>query len=117
MALICLHISTFLYVLLGIGLVAFARWMPDDPEEPLSTRIVFMGAAVFCVLLAAVPEIAAMGIRRRRFWGWVLSLILFGLYVPSLFMPLGAFGLWGLLDAGSRAEMGVDSNRGTPVVT
>jgi hypothetical protein len=62
---------------------------------------------IFCALLAAVPEIAAWGIRHRRFWGWVLGVILFGLYIPSLFLPLGAFGLWGLLDRGSREEFGV----------
>jgi Ca2+/Na+ antiporter len=110
MALVCLHISTALYVLVAIALIALAKFSPDDSTAPASARILLVAIALFCLLLASVPEIAALGIRRRRFWGWVLGIILFALYVPSLFLPLGAFGLWGLLDAGSRAEMGVGSS-------
>ena len=107
MALVCLHISTVLYLLVGAAVIAFGMWIGDDPSEAISPPILFGAVGAFCIALAAVPEIAAYGIRRRRFWGWVLGLILFGLYLPSLFLPLGAFGMWGLLDPGSRAEMGV----------
>jgi hypothetical protein len=110
MATTCLHISAALYVLGAVALVGLAAWGLDDPNAPGPQGLVLVAFALFCALLAVVPEIAALGIRRRRFWGWVLGLIIFGLYIPSLFLPLGALGLWGLLDAGSRAEMGV----GTP---
>ena len=107
MAAACLHISTALYALGAAGFAAYAIWGPGDPSSPGVEGVVFGVIAFFCLLLAAVPEIAAWGIRRRRFWGWIMGLVIFGLYVPSLFLPLGAFGLWGLLDAGSRAEFGI----------
>ena len=107
MATACLHISAAIYVLGAAGLAAFAIWGPDDPSAPGVQAIVFGAIAVFCLLLAVIPEIAVWGIHRRRFWAWILGLIIFAIYVPSLFLPLGAFGLWGLLDAGSRAEFGI----------
>jgi peptidoglycan/LPS O-acetylase OafA/YrhL len=107
MATTCLHISTALYILGAVALFALAAFGPDDTDATASDGVLVGALAVFCLILAVVPQIAALGIRRRRFWGWVLGLIIFGLYIPSIFLPLGAFGLWGLLDAGSRAEMGV----------
>ena len=61
----------------------------------------------FCLALAVGIEFVAAGLRRRRFWAWVAALCIFGIYLPSLFLPLGALGLWGLLDLGSRAEFGM----------
>jgi hypothetical protein len=69
-------------------------------------------AVAICVLWLALItgiEIVAIGLNRRKFWAWIAGLCIFGMYVPSLFLPLGALGLWGLLDPGSRAEFGMGS--------
>jgi hypothetical protein len=109
MTIVCLHISTALYVLCAVGVVAFAAL---DGEKLDAARLaIYGGLTAFCLAFAAVPEVAVYGIRRRRFWGWVLGVVLCGLYALSIFFPLGAFGLWGLLDAGSRAEMGLEEKR------
>jgi len=118
-----LHISAFLYLLVGLGMfVLFALWLPyeqattDVPRrQQLATggqpdyfalgMGVFM--LLFCVALIVGIEVVAWGIQRRKFWAWIAGLCIFAMYVPSLFLPLGAFGLWGLLDEGSRAEFGI----------
>ena len=71
---------------------------------------------VFCVAMVGGVEFVPVGLRRRRFWAWVVALCIFGLYVPSLFLPLGALGLWGLLDPGSRAEFGIGLRSLTAIV-
>jgi hypothetical protein len=66
---------------------------------------------LFCIALIVGIEFVAAGLRRRALWAWVAGLCIFGLYVPSLFLPLGALGLWGLLGEGSRREFGVSGNK------
>lgn len=109
MTIVCLRISTALYLLCAAGVVVFAAL---DGEKLDAVRVaIYGGLVLFCLAIAALPEIAIHGIRRRRFWGWALGVVLCGLYAFSIFLPLGAFGLWGLLDAGSRAEMGLEGTR------
>ncbi len=103
LAMVSLHVSTALYVVLGAGMVVlFAFVFPaaePDAVLPIAYVAVLGGG---CLLMAAGTQMVAWGLRRRRFWGWVAGIILFGLYVPSLFLPLGVLGLWGLLDPASR---------------
>jgi len=70
--------------------------------------------ACFALALAAGVEVVAYGIRKRRFWAWIAGLIIFGIYLPSLFLPLGVLGLWGLLAASSRVEFGVAGSHVRP---
>jgi len=118
LATICLHISVVLYLLIAIGAVVFCVFFPaDDVEEAVVLYVAFIAMAVLCLLLAAGIEIVVGGLKGRKFWAWVVGLIIFGLYLPSLFFPLGALGLWGLLDSGSRRAFGVgvlsgDANTG-----
>jgi hypothetical protein len=98
MAIVCLHISAVLYLLVGLLLVLMAN------EAAGGTAICLL---VFCVALAGGIEVVVSGLHQRKFWAWIAGLCIFGMYVPSLFLPLGALGLWGLLDNGSRAEFGI----------
>ena len=112
MAITCLHISTGLYVLCALGVVVFAAY--DRENLDAARAVIYGGLVMLCLVVAAIPEIAAYGIRHRRLWGWILGLILCGAYALSIFLPLGVFGLWGLLDAGSRAEMGLGERQQSP---
>jgi hypothetical protein len=103
MAVVCLHISAVLYFL--VGLLLFPLFMAVDQTGLGLTFAVAM--FIFCLALIVGIELVVSGLHRRRFWAWVAGLCIFGLYVPSLFFVLGALGLWGLLDEGSRAEFGV----------
>jgi len=106
----CLHISAVLYLL--IGMLMFLLLVAVD-ESGGGTPVAML-LLLFCLAMAVGIELVVSGLRRRKFWAWVAGIILFGLYVPSLFLPLGAFGLWGLLDEGSRARFRIDGdpNRG-----
>ncbi len=104
-ALFCLHVSAAIYAALGLVFL-FA----DLPSE-LSTGAINVMLAAVAIGCAVGVELVAYGIRKRRFWGWVAGLVVFGMYVPSLFFPLGALGLWGLPATGSRAQFGM---AGTP---
>jgi hypothetical protein len=104
MALVCLHISAVIYLLLGFLFFGLS-YIPDIRDE--LPDLFGTVALIFCLILFAGIEFVASGIRSRRFWAWVSGLCVFGLYVPSLFLPLGALGLWGLLSPGSRAAFGI----------
>ena len=113
MATVCLHISAVLYVLISIGSIAFILFFPmEEVEEKVLFFVMFIFMAVFCLVLAAGIEVVVWAIKRRKFWSWVTGLVIFGLYIPSLFLPLGALGLWGLLDSGSRKEFGIGIHSG-----
>lgn len=104
----CLHISAALYLIIGV--LGFPLFMADDDTGLGLTFAV--GMLVFCLALIAGIEFVVYGLHRRKYWAWVAGLCIFGIYAPSLFLPLGALGLWGLLDNGSRAEFGVSGDAG-----
>lgn len=106
LATVCLHISAVLYVI--IGLLLFPLFMSEDETGlGLPFAVVML---LLCLALASGIEFVVYGLNRRKFWAWVAGLCIFGLYASSLFLPLGALGLWGLLDSGSRAEFGVGNS-------
>lgn len=114
MALACLHFSAGLYAALGIASPWFFAWALDLQDGPGERWGIAVGVGVlsFCAVLVAGIELVAHGLRKRRFWAWVAGLCIFGVYLPSLFLPLGALGLWGLLDAGSQRVFGIGHGRG-----
>ncbi|MEQ1905862.1 MAG: hypothetical protein ABL888_16860 [Pirellulaceae bacterium] len=106
----CLHISAALYVI--VGLLMFPLFMLDDLTR-LGLPLAVAGL-LFCLALVVGIEFVVNGLRRRKFWAWVAGLCIFGVYLPSLFLPLGALGLWGLLDSGSLAEFGIGKSQRNP---
>ncbi|MFO0957529.1 MAG: hypothetical protein U0800_08695 [Isosphaeraceae bacterium] len=96
-AVVCLHISAAIY---GIVCLAFLF----HPEAS-STDVSLFGA-FFSVALAVGIEAVAVGLKRRKYWAWVAGVCIFTLYVPTLFFPLGATGLWALLTPPTRAAFG-----------
>jgi hypothetical protein len=77
----------------------------NGTEANLPAAVVLL---LFFLALAVGVEVVVYGLNRRRFWAWVAGLAIFGVYVPSGFLPLGVLGLWGLLQKASRAEFGVN---------
>src|SRR5438874_3351515 len=107
LTIICLHISAAVYVLIGVFLLLLPRMM--EPGEGYGAGLAFF-LLLFSLGVAVGVELLVVGLRKRKFWAWIVGIIVTGIYVPSLFLPLGALGLWGLLAAGSRSAFGV----GTP---
>ena len=88
--------------------------------------------AGFWLVLALGVEVVTYGIRQRLSWAWLAGACIFAVYVfsmflplfvlsplalfvPALFLPLGGLGLWGLMDAGSRATLISNHRGGSPV--
>jgi len=69
------------------GVRRFLRQL--DTAEPVLALLGF----VACLLLTASPLLAALGVLRRRKWGWHLAVVTFGLWT-ACFPPLGLMGLY-----------------------
>lgn len=114
-ALVCSHISAVLYLPVGLTmpvLLTFDEVGNEGEPDPVATSRAGACLFAFCALIAAGVEFVAYGVHKRRFWGWVAGLIVFGMYAPSLFFPLRVLGLWRLLATGSRAEFGIGGEPG-----
>jgi membrane protein YdbS with pleckstrin-like domain len=98
LAVVILQISAVLSLL---GVILFQSLLEgiNSPIPNLVTGVVLAFAMLTAVL--------AFGLQRRKRWAWNVSVGLFALYVASGSVLLGAVGLWGLLDVGSRREFGV----------
>lgn len=107
-AIICLRISQVVYLLLGMGVPLLS----SQSGEPVAF-VVFISVMTGVCLLAMIVglEILINGLKKRRKWSWITGLIVFGLYAPSLFLPLGVMGLWAMLNAGTQQELGVTNQR------
>lgn len=115
LAVVCLHIIAVV-CLLGNVMVFWAFNFSADalasPDETGKDLAFGVGLLVFGLAMIAGIEFVVYGLRRRKFWAWVAGLCIFGMFLPSLFLPLSAFGLRGLLDSGSRKEFGVSGGTG-----
>ena len=108
LTIVSLHISAALYVIVGVLMLLL---FSGEDETGLGLPLA-IGMCVLCLALAAGVEVVVFGLHQRKFWAWVAGLCICGTYVPSLFLPLGALGLWGLLDSDSRAEFTVGTGGG-----
>ena len=103
----CLHISAVLYLL--VGLLMFAVLSENQSSDiGVAFAVAMFG---FCVALIVGIEFVVAGLRRRKFWVLGRGALHFWRLSSFLVLPPGVLGLWGLLDAGSRAEFGMDDGR------
>ena len=103
-AAICLHISSAVYVIAGVAFVGCSLLPTQTTRVPAGAGL---AGGVLCLAFAAGVEMAAWGLGRRRYWGWVAGVCILTLYIPTVFLPLGAVGLWALLTPATRALFGV----------
>jgi Ca2+/Na+ antiporter len=104
MTIVCFHISTVLYVLLGIGFLAIFATVPLDPELPRSFGPIFgVVTFVLCLVFAAGVEVVVWGLKKLKYWAWITGIVTCAFYISSIFIVLGGLGLWGLLDAETQA--------------
>jgi hypothetical protein len=100
-----LHICAFLNLLLAIGCAWLA--ISETGVSPGLRPGKLWFVTVLCATFAIGQEITVWGLKRRQFWAWVSGICLSALIVPTILLPLGGLGLWGLLAAGSRREFGM----------
>ena len=108
LATMSLHISAVLYVITGVllALVPLA-WDPATTVEYTLRSGVMWLLAVLSIALAILAHFLIRALRRRKRWAWITSAVLFAIYLPSAFLPLGAVGLFGLMSEGTRAQFPV----------
>ncbi len=89
-----------MYVVLG-G-VATAVFVANAVSENVFPPAYIYGfgfaAFVLSVGFGALNFVAARGLDKETRWGWILSLVIAGLYAPSACLPIGGFMLVGLLN-------------------
>lgn len=106
MAIACLRLLAILN--LAISAASFVPGFLEVEHLPHLGARMRIAVAVIYLATAVAQEVAVQGIKRRRFWAWVLGLSLLVLALSTFYsFPLAALGLWGLLDRGSRKEFGL----------
>ena len=101
-----------LYFVLGaVFAAAFHAGAFDEPgQRPLPDpfRTVFTAASLaLCGGFGGLNIVAAIGLGRRAYWGWLLALVVGAIYVPSGCLPFGAVIVYALLRADARLAFGV----------
>jgi Short C-terminal domain len=106
MAVVCLRVLAALEAVAPLLVMAFTQSLGN---ERLTTALfpLLVTAVLLSLPFAVGLWVVAAGLQKRRFWAWVAGLCVFGLCLTSVLLPLGVFGLWGLLDSGSLAAIGV----------
>lgn len=98
-ATIPIHISAVIYALLGIGslVLLFFPIPAEDDIELMIIRITLIVMFVVCAALVVFLEIVVQSLKAGRYWAWIAGICVAGLYIPSIFIPLGIPILLGLL--------------------
>ena len=106
-SLFCLHIAAILITFFCVYIFILSIQIDalDDASEVVFSSIIRL---IFYFALAALNEVVARAIKKRKFWGWIVGIIIFGLYIPSLLLPIGVLGLWALLTPDSRRAFGIN---------
>jgi hypothetical protein len=104
------HLGAAAYFAIALGMLVIVGFaMADAPtdEDAAVAAVIFGILAAMCGGLGVVAEIVTIGMHLRHKWAWFAGLVMFALYLPSLFMPIGALGMCGLLMTGSRRDFGM----------
>ncbi len=109
-AILCLRIAAILYVLISAYII-FLSLTIDDSKIINGVKFIFVSPTIVFLGIAILNEVVARAIKKRKFWGWVVGIILFGLYIPSPFLPIGGFGMWALLRPDSRKAFGAGTTQ------
>lgn len=113
LALVSGHVGAAGYLLMSVlAQVAFGSALLKISEDDFASfeAMDIVAYGVFAAIAFAFflgTELVTIGLHRRRKWAWFAALVLFGFWLLSLFAPIGAIGLCGLLMRGSRREFGM----------
>lgn len=105
LAIVALRLSAVFCIVAGVTLALAALAPRDALSEALAQqRAILWLPAVLCFALAFGVRAVVQALRMSKPWAWRAALLLCVLYLPTLFVPLGALGLFALLSAGTRAR-------------
>jgi hypothetical protein len=103
----------------GLGAIfsPMAGYMAYTEGDEIGELLGPVGSTVFYGVLgvlcfggvAALNGAGALGVMRKKQWGWWCSAIAWVLLLPGGCLPLGVYGLWALLRAHVRRGFGVNA--------
>jgi hypothetical protein len=96
LTIIFLRINTIFYIFFALCILVIIANSEHHVKE---------GVAIFAFVanFAVVFEVTIQGLKKLKFWAWVVALLVCSSSLFSLLAPLAGLGLWGLLDSESRA--------------
>lgn len=123
---VCFHISAVLSALSGITLLVAASMFTElfrqagpRSDYVLSQVATAMGVALpvfagIAVVAAVGIELTINGLNKRKYWAWIVGLVLSGLMIMSgmqniIGFALGGLALWGLVDPDTVAAFRPDA--------
>lgn len=81
---ICLHISAAVYVLIGLGCFVLFATLSQDEIGPFGWVLgLIMG--LFSTAIALAIEGVVWGLRKLKYWAWIVGIVVCCLYIPGLF--------------------------------
>lgn len=107
-----LIITGVFYVLFGIALgpTPLMRMILESDGKEIPDSLFYGIGAVVLVLCGGIGVanfVAAWGLKNRRKWAWVLTVIFGGLYAPSGCLPFGVILLVATLREDARIAFGI----------
>jgi len=75
--------------------------------EQLGSAAGALTMTAFFGVIVGFYQLVAYGLRRRKFWAWVAALCVLGAHAMSLYLPVAAFGIWGLVSRSTRDAFGI----------
>lgn len=102
-AIVCLRISQVFYILIGVGVPMLMTLLDEDPIV-VGIFSAVMGITTLSILVGL--EVLIYGLKKRKKWSWIVGLIVFGLYIPSLFLPLGVIGMIAMMKPETQRVLG-----------
>ena len=101
---ICLHLSSALYVIAGLVFLGYSRAPDQASKLPAGAGL---AGFVLCLAFAAGIEMAAWGLRRRRYWGRIAGVCILTPLYPHAILTDRSCRTLGSTDASDRALFGV----------
>ena len=101
------HVSAVIFFLCGLSLFVFDATFPGSDGATLAAKVILGVLGLGFIVLAFGVEVLVSRLKTARKWAWFVGLLLAILYAVSLFLPLGVFGLIGLLSERTRRYCGV----------
>lgn len=98
-----LHLSAVAYVIVALfsalAFLGFPVMLEGSPDYEVAIMVVTMVLmVVLSVGMIIFIELVVAHLKKGKFWAWVAAICLAGLYIPSLYFPMGIFMIIGLVN-------------------
>ncbi len=93
-SIVCLRIASVIYfIIAAFSLISLGLISEISDVAIITASAIF----TFGFGIGLFLEIIIRDLKHQRYWAWVAGIIVFGMFIPSLFFILGILGLINLL--------------------